>query len=136
MGDNVETVTVQRMEFGDPVSLCETYHVNHWVRGHVNKEKFRGRLLSRASEGRLEGDYEPMDIIKGNVKHGWLISCAGDTSGCGWDTSMYFLDEPLPEGTKQYEVWSYGEEGDVMAEIVDGPHEVTWWEAVDGDARY
>lgn len=132
--DNVQTATVQRMDFGDPVAMCETYKVNHWVRGHVNPVKFRGQLLSKATNGMLEGDYEPMDIIKGNIKRGWLISCAGDVSGCGWDSAMFFLEEPLPEGTKQYEVWTY--DGDVMAEIVDGPHEVTWWEAADGDARY
>jgi hypothetical protein len=110
----------------DPISICDTYEVRYWARGWVKKRKFRGKLLSRASNGYLEGNEEPRDIVDGVVLHGWLIAVAGDTSGCGWDTTFYFLTEPLPEGTKQFEVYQDGNES--RAPIVDGPHEVTWWE--------
>jgi hypothetical protein len=109
----------------EPIAMCATQQLSYWVRGHVPKGKFRGALLSKC--GGLEGEEDAYDIIHGKVQHGWLIACAGDLSGCGWDTTLYFLTEPLPEGTTTFhdEFDGFPESGP----IVDGPHEVTWWEA-------
>jgi len=77
----------------EPVMMCHTEDSNFWAHGWQDKRKFKGRVLSEG--GLWDLGYEPRDIFVGKVKHGWIISVAGDTSGCGWDTTMYFQeDEP------------------------------------------
>lgn len=117
---------VDTFKLEEPVAMCMTDEVVYYVRGHVDKTKFRGMLLSRAPY--LEGGEDARDVIKGKVQHGWLIAVGGDMSGCGWDSALFFLTEPLPEGTTQFSTYSYPEEDDINAPILDGPHEVTWWE--------
>jgi hypothetical protein len=117
----------------DPVAMCHTFENNYWCHGWVDKAKFRGRLLSRTPY--LEGEEDARDIIHGKVKRGWIVTVAGDTSGCGWDATMHFLTEPLAEGATHYaEV--YDEDGEKHpAEIIDGPHKVTWWEPMTTNQR-
>lgn len=77
----------------EPVAMCHTYETNFWAHGWVDKRKFKGSILPNAQD---YGGYEPRDIFVGKVFHGWIISVAGDTSGCGWDTTMYFTKtEPV-----------------------------------------
>jgi len=118
-------MTTLLIQLEDPVEMCHTFDNAYWCHGWVNKSKFRGRLLS----GYLVGEEDPHDIFQGKVKHGWLVAVAGDTSGCGWDTTLHFFTDPLPEGTTHYGE-TYDEDGEEHpAEIVDGPHQVTWWAA-------
>jgi len=114
----------------EPVAMCRTDEVCYWTHGWVDKRKFRGALLSAASwPSSLEGEEEPDTIIRGKVHHGWVLTVAGDTSGCGWDATIHFLHEPLAEGTETFEDTYDADGNEVPAPIIDGPHEATWWEA-------
>lgn len=75
----------------EPVMMCHTDDANLWAHGWQNKTKFKGRVLAEANLYDL--GLEPKDIFTGKVFHGWVISVAGDTSGCGWDTTIYFVKE-------------------------------------------
>lgn len=103
-----------------------------WTHGHVDKRKFKGSCLS--SLGYFDADIEKEQILKGKVKHGWAITVAGDTSGCGWDATMY-LETDKPEvvdgrwvGHTGYEYDDEDNETEVDCEVIDGPHEATWIE--------
>lgn len=132
-------MTVDVFAIEEPVSMCRTYENNYWARGHIDKTKFRGRLLSLASDRRLEGDEDTHDILAGKVKHGWIVTVAGDWSGCGGDFSIYFLEtkpetEFIENPEDYFDDWddeskaAYIEEIGEPGQIVDGPHEATWWE--------
>lgn len=115
----------------EPVSMCHTFTNNYWAHGHIPKAKFRGRLLSYASEFRLEGDEDVRDILAGRVKHGWIISVAGDWSGCGGDYTIYFLENEPPDVGAVWEEPDpdlYEEDDEVpTGEIID-KQLCTWWE--------
>ena len=118
--------------------------VTMWVRGHVPKRRFKGAVLSGA--GHYDwSDSEGTDkaaILKSKVRHGWVITCAGDFSGCGWDMSMFFTEqEPKVEDGRwagdrsadvshmTYEEDDDGNEREIEhddAEVIDGPHLATW----------
>jgi len=120
------------IDIQEPVVMCHTYDNNYWAHGHQNKSKFRGALLKRTPWG-LEGGEDADTIIHGKVKHGWIIAVAGDVSGCGWDTTMYFqATEPKVVGGWWKECPGITYDGDDeerdAGEVVDGPHPVTWWE--------
>jgi hypothetical protein len=132
----MSTVPVVAIE--EPVSMCRTFENNYWARGHIDKTKFRGALLSSASSGALEGEEEPRDILAGKVKYGWIATVAGDWSGCGGDYSIYFLDtkpetEFIENPEDYFDDWddeskaAYIEEIGEPGRIID-VHEATWWE--------
>lgn len=146
---------VSQFHIEEPVMMCHTEEANFWAHGWQDKTKFKGRVLSEADLYDL--GYEPKDIFTGKVVQGWVISVAGDTSGCGWDTTMYFQkEEPKVDedehgnrswdGATVYDQmcrvhkllwedhdWDVQKEGDCSdeerdAQVVDGPHKATWWE--------
>lgn len=102
-----------------------------WVHGHVDRSKFRGRCLSRATARDFEADWDVGDILRGRIVHGWVITVAGDDSGCGWDTTTYFRrHEPVVVDGR----WRYDDDGGLpgdaaaLFDVVDGPHAATWLE--------
>lgn len=105
-----------------------------WVHGWVDKRKFKGRCLSAVGRhwSALEGEYEKDQIMEGEVRQGWVLTCAGDLSGCGWDSTIYFEEnEPVVidgrwDGATRYD--EDGEEIEGGGDIVDGPHQATWLE--------
>lgn len=104
-----------------------------WVHGWVNKRKFKGACLSHGFDGESDSpDEDRRDIIKAKVIHGWIISVAGDASGCGWDVTSWLLDtEPSVVDGRWDGATTYDEDGNEAeggAEVVDGPHKATWME--------
>lgn len=101
-----------------------------WTHGHVPKRKFKGKAIAEAKSGYFESiePYDYLSVVRGKVKHGWVLTVKGDSSGCAADFTIYFITEPLAEGTTTYEE-CLGEDGDFHpCEIYDGPHEATWLE--------
>jgi hypothetical protein len=105
-----------------------------WTHGWVNKRKFKGECLSRTSRRGFDTDFEEIEIVKGKVVHGWILTIAGDLSGCGWDATMYMeRDEPVIidgrwAGHEGVEYDDDDNEVDVDAQVIDGPHKATWLE--------
>jgi hypothetical protein len=102
-----------------------------WVEGWVNKRKFKGKCISHGFGAESDSpDEDRGDIIRAKVHHGWIISVAGDASGCGWDATSWLVDdEPHVVDGK----WLGPPEDQVggtefPAEVVDGPRKVTWLE--------
>jgi hypothetical protein len=119
------------------VFACDMGATWVWTHGWLDRRKFKGQLLSNHRS--LDADYEVEDIIRGRVRRGWVITVAGDLSGCGWDMTTYFCKtEPLVvdgrwDGATTYD--EYDGETEVPAEVVDGPHPATWLEmAENGDS--
>lgn len=121
----------------EAVYACDLDGATMWVHGWVDKRKFKGKCLSE--HGMLEADFDNHDIVNAKVQHGYVLSVAGDTSGCGWDVTTYFVkDEPvLTDGRWMGATRWEDSEGstvdpdepdsmEVPAEVVDGPHQATW----------
>lgn len=112
------------------------------MHGHIDKSAFKGQILSGLHGRRFDTDYTVEEVINAKVRHGWVISLAGDLERCGWDTTMYFCDsEPTVIdntwwGDKDHNIRYYDKDGNdvVGATVVDGPHKATWLELVsDGE---
>lgn len=118
------------------IYACDLDRVWLWVHGHVPRDKMRGAALSRLRY--LDADVEPEQVFKGKVRHGWVLTVTGDLSGCGWDMSTFFEEtEPqVVEDESGVRRWSgatrydeaAGDDIEVDAEVVDGPHVATWLE--------
>jgi hypothetical protein len=95
-----------------------------WKPGHLDKSKFKGWVLSNHRS--FDAEYDTYDLVRAPVRHGWVVTVAGDTSGCGWDTTTY-LERDEPHIVDGRWVKFTTEEG-VPLEVVDGPHLATWLE--------
>jgi hypothetical protein len=90
---------------------CDLHHAWLWEHGHIDRSKFKGKCLSNVNN--FDADFEIEDIINAKVRYGWVFSIAGDTDGCGWDTTTIFV-------TEEPNIEDYT--------VVDGPHLATWLE--------
>lgn len=116
----------------EEVFACDLATAWIWAHGWLDKRKFKGQCLSRYERRAFDADYEKEDLIKGKVHHGWVLTVAGDLSGCGWDMTCFLLDaEPeivdgryIAETTVEYD--DEDNETEVNPEVVDGPHKATW----------
>ena len=112
------------------VIACDYGQATLWEHGWQDKRKFKGRALSTLPRLESVDDPDPRQVVRATVHHGWVITVAGDTSGCGWDMTTYFRDdEPVVvdgrwDGASVYD--EDGEEVEGGAEVVDGPHRATW----------
>lgn len=111
------------------IYACDAGRFWLWEHGTIPAHKFKGRCLSRVARGSFDGIEDGfdvrVDIVKAKVHHGWVITIVGDTSGCGWDTTTWFLDAPplIEDGH-----WAGATDYEDPAEVVDGPHVATWLE--------
>lgn len=102
-----------------------------WTHGWVDRRRFKGECLSKASRRGFDTDFGEREIATGVVKHGWVLTVAGDLNGCGWDMTTFFeTTEPVIVDGRWPERTTYEDEHDreVDAEVVDGPHKATWLE--------
>jgi hypothetical protein len=119
----------------EPVYSCDLDRVWIWEHGHVPRDKMRGKALSQRSY--LDGELEVEQILRGKVRHGWVITIdgEGDAWSCGSDYVTYFQTEK-PEvvdgrwaGHTVYIVdEGIEEEIERDSTVIDGPHEATWLE--------
>ena len=116
----------------EAVYSCDLVQVWIWEHGYLPRDKMRGRALSRRLH--LDAEVEVEQILRGKVKHGWVITIdgEGDAWACGSDYVTYFVEEK-PEivdgcwsGHTVYIEDDEGEEEDREPTVVDGPHEATW----------
>ena len=113
-----------------------------WVNGWHEEKQVRAHLVAAAEglDSTLDTMAEELEeeaavkllrerLERAPIHRGWALSVAGDLTGCGWDSAMYFVVGEQPPSIVNGH-WDGGGEFDLEepAPVLDGPRQVTWVE--------